>query len=117
MSAVLNLMRVRGGFLTSHLSDVVVPAWLYVTSRGLAGARRKPFAIVAWTGQSPERAAIVLFLASAATEVSQRFWPHGPFRGRFDPLDVVAFAVGLIGCYLGERLSGRSAEASAPPHP
>ena len=39
----------------------------------------------------------------AVTEVSQRYWPHGVFPGRFDVLDVVAYAVGLAACYGAER--------------
>jgi hypothetical protein len=46
MTAALNMLRLRGGFVTNHMADLVVPAWLYVA----AGS---------------------LFVASALTEVSQ----------------------------------------------
>ena len=32
-TAALNLLHVRGGFLTNHAADLVVPAWLYVAFR------------------------------------------------------------------------------------
>jgi hypothetical protein len=107
VSAFLNLARIRGGFLTSHLADIVVPAWMYITSRGLVTTRRKRLALVAWLGRTPERAALLLFVASALTEISQYFWPQGLFSGRFDPFDILAFAAGLLPCYLADRFGGR----------
>jgi hypothetical protein len=35
VTGALNMLHVRGGFLTNHAADLVVPAWLYVASRGL----------------------------------------------------------------------------------
>jgi hypothetical protein len=46
--------------------------------------------------------ASVLFGASAATEVSQYYWPHGVFPGVFDPLDVAAYGVGIGVCCLAD---------------
>ena len=100
VSAALNLTHVRAGFATEHLADVAVPAWLYVCARD---PRRGETAIRRWIGTSPERAAILLWMASTATEISQRFWPHGPFSGRFDPWDIVAYAAGIVPCYLYDR--------------
>jgi hypothetical protein len=46
----------------------------------------------------------VLFIASAATEISQYFWPHGLFPGTFDPKDIAAFGVGIgICCFADLR--------------
>ena len=102
LTAALNLLHVRAGFLTSHAADLCVPAWLYIHLRGLGGKPpRMPW--LRFLGRTPERAAAFLFLASAGTEISQRFWPGGPFSGTFDPLDLVAYAAGLLACYVPDR--------------
>ena len=105
LTAALNLLHVRGGFLTNHLADLVVPAWLYLAARGLGVARATT--IPRWLFTTPERAAAVLFTASAATELSQKLWPGGPFSGRYDPLDLVAYGLGLLACYASEKRWGR----------
>jgi hypothetical protein len=118
MTAALNLLHVRGGFLTSHLADLTVPALLYVISRGLVPARRPPLPsrrLMQWIGRTPERAASVFFVASAVSEVSQIYWPRGVFAGRFDPWDLLAYAVGLSVCYTCDRLQspkGQRVDAS-----
>jgi predicted dienelactone hydrolase len=50
------------------------------------------------------------FIATMAliTELTQRAWPTGPFPGRFDPNDIVAYGVGLAGVYLIEKLGSSS---------
>lgn len=101
-TAALNLLHVRAGVLTNHAADLVVPAWLYITVRGLAGHRHRLRSTV---GRSPETAALLLFVASTATELSQKWWPHGLFRGRFDPLDIAAYAAGLLACYAADRFT------------
>ena len=102
LTAVLNLMHVHGGFLTNHAADLVVPAWMYVIVRGLAGHRHRLASVV---GRSPEIAAIVLFLASTGTELSQRWWPHGIFPGRYDIWDIASYGGGLAICYVADRIS------------
>jgi len=104
LSAALNMLDVRAGFLTSYLADLTVPALLYVISRELGGARPLRYGPLRWIGRTPRRAAAVLFLASTATEVSQVFWPRGVFSGRFDPWDIVAYGVGLLICYVFDRV-------------
>ncbi len=108
LTAALNLLHVRGGFLTNHLADLTLPALLYVLARELAPGKKLAFRVfTGWVGRTPERAALVLFLASTATEVSQWFWPWGPFAGRFDPIDVGAYGLGLWVVYLADtRLQG-----------
>ncbi len=104
LTAALNLVGVRGGFFTNHLADLTLPALLYVLARELAPGRALSFRpLTGWVGRTPERAAVVLFLASTATEVSQRFWPSGPFGGRFDPLDIAAYGVGLVMVYIPDK--------------
>ena len=102
-AGVLNVLRIRGGFLTNHLADLTIPAWLYIASRGLHTQHPGRTLIRRTVGRSAEFAAVSLFAASATTEVSQLFWPHGVFPGRFDPLDLVAYAAGILACYAAER--------------
>jgi len=104
LTAALNLLHVRGGLLTSYLADLTVPALLYVLSRELVpGKGLHPRRLLQWVGRTPGRAALVLFLASSATELSQIWWPRGFFAGRFDPLDLAAYATGLAVCWLCDR--------------
>ncbi len=47
--------------------------------------------------------------------------PHGVFSGRFDPLDIAAFAIGIGICYVCDRWDllarpGASAESVPRPH-
>jgi hypothetical protein len=109
LAAGLNLLHVRGGFLTSYLADLTVPSLLYVLSRGLVPNKRPTFApLMRWVGRTPERAAMSFFLASSATELSQIFWPRGFFAGRYDPWDILAYGVGLSMCYgLDKRQQAR----------
>jgi hypothetical protein len=92
----------RAGFATSHLADLVGPAWLYIAFRGLAEPGMRTL-VGRFFGATPERAATVLFVGSCATEITQIYWPSGLFRGRFDPLDIAAFAIGLLPLYLADK--------------
>jgi hypothetical protein len=95
--------RVRAGFITNYGADLTQPAWFYILLRDLHGSgRRKRLTRV--VGSRPETAALVIFLACVATEVSQRFWPTGLFAGRFDPYDIVAYAAGTGICYALDKL-------------
>jgi hypothetical protein len=105
LTAALNLLHVRAGFLTSYLADLTLPALLYVLSRGVVPNKRPSFGPMRWLGRTPERAATLLFLASSATELSQILWPRGLFAGRFDPWDIVAYGVGLSICYVFDKRS------------
>ncbi|MEO7996579.1 MAG: hypothetical protein ABI852_03995 [Gemmatimonadaceae bacterium] len=106
LTAVLNLNHIRAGFLTNHLADLVVPAWMYVVARAPYDANKRK-TLLQWSlGRSPEFAAGSLFIASALSEVSQYYWPTGLFRGRFDPLDILAYAVGLVAVYVADKRSG-----------
>jgi hypothetical protein len=104
LAAALNMLSVRGGFLTNYLADLAVPALLYVLARKPAACGiASPWLLMRWLGAYPERAALGLFLASAATEASQIFWPHGLFSGRFDPWDVAAYGAGIAACYVLDK--------------
>lgn len=103
LTATLNMLRIRGGFLTNHLADFVVPVWMYLAARGLYSPTVRPTMIMRTLGRSPLIAASGLFAASALTEVSQHYWPHGIFPGRFDPLDLLTYAIAAAACYAAER--------------
>jgi hypothetical protein len=93
VDAALVMSNRNAGFFTGHAADFAMPAWIYVVRRK---ARRWPFEA------HPVALASIVFAASAATEISQLFWPHGPFRGAFDPLDLVAYAAGILPCCLAD---------------
>jgi len=104
-TAALNMLHVRGGILTNQTADLVAPAWLYVVARGLYSVNGRQTFIQRTLGRTPERAALALFLASALTEISQFYWPRGLFSGRFDALDILAYAIGLATCYVVDKRS------------
>jgi hypothetical protein len=104
LTAVLNMAKIRGGFFTNHAADLVVPAWLYIVARRLHTSGPKLTLLHRTIGRTGATAAISLFVASAITEFSQYFWPRGMFAGRFDPLDVLSYAVGVGACYAAEKL-------------
>ena len=112
--AALNMLRVRGGFFTNHAADLVVPAWLYIAFRGLVSVHGRTTLIQRTLGRTPETAALSLFVASTLTEVSQRFWPHGILSGRFDPLDLLAYAIGLGACYGAEKWASAKSRGETP---
>ncbi len=118
LTAVLNMVHARGGFLTSHLADVVAPAWLYIAVRGLAGGGHTR-TLSRVLGRSPGTAAAAVLGGSVLTELSQKRWPHGIFAGTFDPLDLVAFAGGVGACLIADLLTRRGPATSpaAAPRP
>jgi hypothetical protein len=111
VTAILSTQRISAGFLSNYAADLACPAWLYIGLRGLHGRRQT--ALGRYFAATPERAALVLFGGSTLTELSQIWWPHGFFAGRYDPYDVVAYAVGVGACYGLEKIS-RSRARSRP---
>ncbi len=108
LGAALDMMHVRGGFLTNYLADLTFPPWYYIVIRGLSSGKDRVPRLLRWFGQSPERTAISIFLVGAATEISQLYWPRGLFKGTYDTWDIVAYALGLAICYSIERDQIRS---------
>ena len=101
-AALLNMMRVRAGFITNYVADIACPAGLYIVVRGLQNpAYRTP--LTKYLGRRPEITALVMFGGSTATEICQRYWPNGLFAGRYDPYDIVAYGVGVGICYMLDR--------------
>ena len=95
---ILVMQQVPAGFLTNYGADLTQPAWLYIVSRGLTHpGKRNVYSRI--FGTSLELPAILIFVAGALTEFSQRYWPNGLFRGTFDPIDIVAFAVSITTVY------------------
>jgi hypothetical protein len=99
VAAVLNYFSIPGGFLTSHCADIAIPAWLYIIYRGLNQPKRTNIIVTRYIGKTPETCAVVMFGASAFTEICQYYWPRGIFNGYYDPLDILAFAAGVGVCY------------------
>jgi hypothetical protein len=99
LCAILDMNHIRGGFLTNYGADLTLPPWLYIVIRSLDNPKRASW-LRRYLGRTPELATGVLFLASAATEISQYFWPKGLFPGSFDLLDILAYATGLAVCYI-----------------
>lgn len=113
VAAVLNMTETAAGFATNHLADVVGPAWLYVVFRGLAEPEKRN-RLGRFLGATPERAATILLVGSCATEITQIYWPSGLFAGRFDRLDLAAFAIGLLPLYLvDKKLQAASRDAES----
>ena len=106
-AAALNFLRVSGGFLTNYCADITGPAYLYIIYRELYQLKRSNNSITRFIGSTPETCALVMFTGSTFTEISQYYWPHGIFNGYFDPLDILAFAVGVGACYAFDKLSCR----------
>ena len=108
LGAVLFMARVKGGFLTNYLSDLAFPAWFYIYLRGLAreDGRLPGVPLFAdWFGRSPERAFISVFLIGAITELKTLYLPTGIITGRFDPMDIVAYAAGMGVCWAADRIA------------
>lgn len=104
LAAALNLLHVRGRFLTSHLADLATPALLYVTARRYPVPRPdRPRVMQRLVGATPERAAVLIFFASTATEIAQYYWPRGIFRGTFDPYDILAYFAAVTVFYAADR--------------
>lgn len=98
--------------MTSHLADLSVPALLDFLARRLPGTRSGPSPSMRANGRAPETAAVGLFVASTATEISQRCWPQGLFASYVDPWDVVAYAAGLSVCYCLDKFRPRLGPAA-----
>ena len=116
-TAALTMAHVRGGFFTSYAADLFLPPWLYIVTRRLSMPGQSSNPLLRWLGSSPELAALSIFIGSALSEVSQIFWPKGFFSGIFDPLDLVAYGVGLLTCYIVDKRQQRPSSPVSLPKP
>ena len=114
IGAALNMNHVDGGFLTNYLADLLFPPWFYIYIRGLSNPRGIPRLLLVghWFGQTPERAAISIFSIGTIAELKTMYWPGGPFAGTFDAIDIIAYATGLLICYLCDRRSSAKVNTS-----
>jgi len=112
-SVALQMNEVRGGFLTNYLADLAGPVWLYGTLRLDKTILRF---IVPWT-RSPLFAALFVFSVGTAWEVCQAFDFKGTVlnitHGRFDPLDIAAFALGASISFFVDKIVLRRAKKTA----
>jgi hypothetical protein len=90
----LQALRVNAGMLTSYGADVFGTAWLYAMFRQGATILQRGRRLSA-----PATAAVV-FAGCAGSEWGQRL---DLIPGRFDPYDLVAFAVTVAACYVVDR--------------
>ena len=104
---LMQMAKLRWGWVTSYGADVVCPALLYVISRDGQSLSR-----YLWMPKDePNRIAIGIFLLSAMWEVAQGI---GWLRGTFDPWDLLAYAIGVaVPWWLDTRFS-LAARRSAP---
>jgi hypothetical protein len=106
LGAGLDMIRFHGGFLTNYLADLTFPPFYYIFIRGKIYKKETiPDLLFVgnWFGISPERASISIFIVGVLMELKTLYWPHGPFAGTFDPMDILAYAVGLIACYIFDK--------------
>jgi hypothetical protein len=87
----LQMYRVNAGALTSYGADLLAPPWIYLMFR--SGRWR----------MGPLTALLVVFGGCLGWEWAQRHdfsgTPLAITRGTFDPLDILAYAVGLLVCF------------------
>lgn len=104
ISVGLQMMSVKGGFLTNYLADIAGPVWFY----GIVRQRKVLFKKLLPKNSDPAFAAIFVFLVGTGWEICQAFdfsgTPLAITRGRYDPWDIVAFAVSSAGCYAFDKL-------------
>jgi len=100
---LMQMARLRLGWVTSYGADVICPAVLYVISRD-----GKSLSRYLWMPRDkPNRIAIGVFLLSAVWEVAQGL---GWLRGTFDPWDLVAYAIGVaVPWWIDTRVSSVAA--------
>jgi hypothetical protein len=90
----LQMLRVRGGFLTDYGADLFGTAWLYAIFRQGKGLvqRGRPL--------SRDLTAALVLAGCVGSEFGQRF---GVVPGRYDPYDLAAFVAAVLACYAVDR--------------
>ena len=88
------MYRVRGGLLTDYGADLFGTAWLYAMTRlGRTIIQRGRVMAAAPAGW-------LIFALCTASEFGQRL---GLVPGRFDPWDIVTFALAILLCWGVDR--------------
>lgn len=106
-AVALQMGRVNGGFLTNYFADLAGPAWMYGAIRQRATVLRYLYRPI----PSPALTAIFVFLVGTGWEICQAFDFSGTIlnvtRGRFDPLDILAYAASLTVCFAADVCARR----------
>ena len=106
--AGLGMIHFHGGFLTNYLADLTFPPWFYIFIRGKTINKEvipRLLLVGTWFGRSPERTSISIFVIGVLTEVKTFYLPHGLIAGTYDSLDILSYGIGLIACYLFDKLT------------
>ena len=90
----LQTFHVRAGILTNYGADVFGTAWLY----GMFRQGRTIFG--RGRAMSAAATAAFVFIGCAVSEFAQAL---DPVSGVFDPLDLLAFALSVVACYVIDR--------------
>lgn len=98
--------RVKGGILTNYGADFFGPAWFYWTQR-VSKPGRLYRAIISKEALKPLQLAVLVFSLCLVWEICQLFDWSGTIlaitRGRFDWLDICAYAASLGICYFMDK--------------
>lgn len=106
VGTALGMAKFNAGFFTSYLVDLTFPAWFYILVRGLhrtTGQMPRLILVGTWFGESPARAAIGIFTVGFISEIANGYWKAIPMTGTYDPLDIAAYAIGILCCYLPDK--------------
>ena len=107
--AALQMAHIRLGLLTSQGADLLCPALLYLVTR-----RNQTVLKRLWRGQpSSAQVAAILLGACYLWEFCQRYdlqgTPLAITRGTFDPMELLAYTLGVAAAYLPDRFIHRTA--------
>jgi len=91
----LQMYHVRGGLLTDYGADAFGAAWVYASVR-LGGT-----IIQRGRAAGAARSALIVFLLCLAWEAGQRMHL---VPGRYDPYDIVTYAISVMACWGIDRL-------------
>src|SRR5262249_14712279 len=101
--AALQMANIRAGLVTSEGADFLCPALLYIVTR-----RNQTVLTRVWPRRpSAEQAAVIILSACYAWEFCQCYnfqsTPLAITRGTFDPMDLLAYTLGVAAAYLPDR--------------
>lgn len=99
IAVLMQMNEVRGGFITNYLADIAGPIWCYAIIR-LRKVAFKNFL----PKNTPLISAILVFSIGTIWEILEAFdfsgTPLAITRGRFDPFDILCYAISLAVCYI-----------------
>ncbi len=96
---LLQMFKVRGGVITNYGADVIAPIMLYYATR----TNKSLFSKIWKQGFNEKQTFLLIWSLCLAWEISQKFDFSGTIlaitRGRFDPMDIMAYTLTLLICY------------------